>query len=171
MEASSTKGRGDFLLRPIEASDNAAMARVIRTVMTEHDAVGPGYSINDAEVDDMAGNYREPTAIYYVLIETASGAVVGGGGIGPLQGAGPEVCELKKMYFLPQARGLGWGRALLELCLAAAKKRGYAVCYLETLRSMTTARKLYARRGFTERSRPLGATGHCVCDAWYELAL
>ena len=171
MEEQKTKAGERFALRPIEAADNDAMAHVIRTVMMEYDAVGPGYSINDAEVDDMAGSYSEPKAIYYVLVDTTSGAVVGGGGVGPLVGAGPEVCELKKMYFLREARGLGWGSTLLDLCLSAARDRGYSVCYLETLHSMTTARRLYAERGFVQRESPLGNTGHCSCDAWYELAL
>ena len=163
--------KAGFVLRPIEVADNDAMAAVIRTVMTEYDAVGPGYSINDAEVDDMAGSYSEPESVYYVLVEESSGSVVGGGGIGPLLGAGPEVCELKKMYFLPSVRGMGWGKVLLDLCLSAAKDRGYSVCYLETLHAMTAARQLYTRRGFVQRKTPLGNTGHCSCDAWYELEL
>ena len=40
------------------------------------------------------------------------GRVVGGGGIAPLAGGDPDVCELRKMYFLPSLRGLGAGMAL-----------------------------------------------------------
>jgi len=60
-----------FHIRPIRAPDNGAMARVIRDVMTEHGAVGSGYSIGDPEVSDMYGSYdlslihiSEPTRPY-----------------------------------------------------------------------------------------------------------
>ncbi len=40
-------------IRPIAENDNAVIAEVIRLVMTEFEAFGCGYSINDSEVDDM----------------------------------------------------------------------------------------------------------------------
>lgn len=43
----------DFLIRPIEARDNVAVASIIRTVMPEFGADGPGFAIHDAEVDAM----------------------------------------------------------------------------------------------------------------------
>ena len=51
--------------------------------------------------------YTEPMACYFVVLH--GGHIVGGGGIAQLVGADPTVCELRKMYFLPEARGLGAG--------------------------------------------------------------
>jgi len=133
--------------------------------MTEFGASGEGYSINDAEVDHMSTAYSVPGAAYFVL--TSGPNVVGGGGVAPLEGGDPGVCELKKMYFLPVARGAGMGRVMLETCLDAARNLGFRRCYLETLSGMTRARQLYARAGFTPINAPLGATGHYRCDAWY----
>ena len=42
-----------FLIRPIEPRDDAAMAAIIRAVMPEFGADGPGFAIHDAEVDTM----------------------------------------------------------------------------------------------------------------------
>lgn len=156
-------------IRPITPADDAAMASVIRAVMTEFGACGEGYSINDAEVDHMAEAYAGARAAYYVLTDGAR--VVGGGGIAQLEGGAPEVCELKKMYFLPEARGQGMGRAMLARCLDAARERGFTRCYLETLSIMRDARRLYERAGFTQIEAPMGATGHFSCDAWYTQAL
>jgi putative acetyltransferase len=39
--------------------------------------------------------------------------------------------------------------------------------YLETLKTMTAARRLYESFGFEPRLAPLGATGHFGCDAWF----
>ena len=32
---------------------------------------------------------------------------------------------------------------------------------------MADARRLYEKKGFEKLDRPLGATGHFGCDAWY----
>jgi putative acetyltransferase len=152
-------------IRPIEAADDPAIARIIRTVMTEYGAVGEGYSIMDAEVDAMTEAYAGADAAY--LVAELDDTIVGGAGIGPLVGGPPDVCELKKMYLLPGARGHGIGRRLMKLCLGAAREAGYARCYLETLGQMIEARALYERNGFAEIDGPMGATGHTGCDGWY----
>jgi putative acetyltransferase len=157
--------RRTLTIRPITSADDAAIADVIRTVMMEFGASGEGYSINDAEVDHMAEAYSDPRAAYFVV--TDGSRVVGGGGIAHLDGGAPDVCELKKMYFLPEARGVGMGRTLLARCIEAARERGYTRCYLETLSIMRDARRMYERAGFTEIEAPMGATGHFSCDAWY----
>lgn len=75
------------------------------------------------------------------------------------------------MYFLPQARGLGFGQDLLDRCLDAARSFGFRQRYLETLKSMRQARAMYEKNGFVSLSKPQRATGHFGCDAWYARAL
>lgn len=157
-------------IRPIEPRDDAALAGVIRSVMTEFGASGEGYSINDAEVEAMYAAYTRPRAAYFVVTDSSDTAV-GGGGVAQLDGGAPDVCELKKMYFLPEARGSGLGRELLTMALAAARSFGYRQCYLETLAKMDRAQRLYARAGFRKICAPMGNTGHFGCDTWYVLDL
>ncbi len=161
--------QSSYTLRLIRKQDNVQVARVIRSVLTEFQAVGTGYSINDPEIDDMSGNYRNQRSCYYVIAH--SGEVVGGGGIGPLKGGDKFTCELRKMFFLPSARGLGLGRRLLLNLMDEARKRGYQRCYLETLDRMWGANELYRKNGFELLEKPLGKTGHCSCDRWYVLNL
>ena len=151
--------------RPIEKRDNSAIATIIRKVMTEFGAVGGGFSIVDPEVEDMYSAYTSPRSAYFVV--TLNDVVVGGGGIAQLEGGDADICELKKMYFLEEARGQGAGQKLIDLCLEAAKKNGFKVCYLETLNTMTKARALYLRSGFEPLNGPLGNTGHFGCDSWF----
>ncbi len=158
-----------FQIRPIEPQDDETMARIIRRVMPEFGCVGEGYSINDPEVDQLYENYRAEGYAFFVL-ETA-GTVVGGAGIAPLAGGDGTTCELRKMYFLPEVRGHGFGRKLLQTCLDRARQMGYHTCYLETVSRMETAGKLYQSFGFRPLSGPAGNTGHNSCDAWYELSL
>lgn len=159
-----------YTIRPIDAHDDATVASIIRTVMPEFGADGPGFAIHDAEVDGMSGSYAAPRCAYFVV--EVAGKVLGAGGIAPLAGdATGEVCELRKMYFLPELRGLGAGRALIERCMDAARAFGFRRCYLETLEHMTAARRLYLANGFVEIGAPCGNTGHFSCDRFFQREL
>jgi putative acetyltransferase len=158
-----------FEIRPIARADNPGVARVIRTVMPEFGASGPGFAIHDPEVDAMFEQYTRPRHAYFVVARGAE--VVGGAGVGPLTGADPAICELRKMYFLPEARGRGLGEQLLRRCLDAARELGFKTCYLETLTGMDAAQKLYMKLGFRQICGPLGATGHFSCDRFFSLEL
>jgi putative acetyltransferase len=156
-------------IRPIRDSDDAAVAAIIRNVMPEFGASGPGFALHDAEVDVMSRSYDRPGAAYFVVSDGIR--VLGGGGVAPLDGGEPGICELRKMYFLPELRGRGAGKALLERCITVARALGYRRCYLETLARMTTARSLYQSFGFQPLCGPLGKTGHFGCDSYFALDL
>ncbi|NJM24533.1 MAG: GNAT family N-acetyltransferase [Bacteroidia bacterium] len=137
--------------------------------MPEFGAGGQGFAIHDNEVDRMYEAYRQPRCAY--LVCEHDGQVLGGGGVAPLQDGNPDTCELKKMYFLPQARGKGLGQTLLSHCLLAARDFGFTSCYLETFNTMVQAMKLYERNGFKRIPGPMGNTGHFACDVFYRLTL
>lgn len=157
------------VIRPIASADDAAMAQVIRTVMPEFGACGPGFAITDPEVGHMSRAYGAPRSAYFVVEH--EGTVCGGGGVAPLEGGDADVCELRKMYFLPVVRGRGAGAALMQRCLEAARGFGFRRCYLETLTGMDAAQRLYERTGFRRIDRAMGATGHFGCNTFYLLDL
>ena len=159
----------EFSIRAIEPRDDAVMATIIRTVMPEFGATGSGFAINDPEVDWMHRAYTQPRCAYFVV--ESGGRVVGGAGVAPLEGGDPAVCELRKMYFLPEARGIGAGAAMMARCLQAARDLGFRQCYLETLTGMDSAMKLYERSGFRRISCSMGHTGHGGCNTFYLLDL
>lgn len=156
-------------MRPIRAEDDPAMAAIIREVMPEFGAVGKGFAIEDPEVDFMSRAYGGPKSIYLVLEK--DGRVVGGGGVGPLAGAEPDVCELRKMYFLREVRGTGMGEKLLRRLIEEARGKGFRTMYLETLTGMDAAQKLYAKLGFERLEKAMGATGHHGCNRFFARAL
>ena len=119
-----------YEIRPIKSADNPQVATLIRTVMPEFGARGPGFAITDPEVDHMFEAYDNKKSSYFVLFHDEK--IIGGGGVAPLEGGAPDTCELKKMYFLAEARGLGYGKKMLKRCLQAARELGFRKCYLET---------------------------------------
>jgi ribosomal protein S18 acetylase RimI-like enzyme len=60
-------------------------------------------------------------------------------------------CYLEELYVVPQRRGQGIGRALLEAAMEAARQEGAAHIDLGTSEDDTAARALYERLGFTNR--------------------
>lgn len=156
-------------VRPIRPEDDAALDRIIRRTMAEFGATADTHTLHEEEIAAMSAHYRPPAAAYWVV--ERDGEVMGGGGIGPLAGAPPELCELRKMYFVPEVRGLGLGRRIAEQALAFARQAGYRHCYLQTRDVMRQARALYEKLGFRRGAGPSGVTGQFGCDAWYDRAL
>lgn len=157
------------IIRPIAPEDNAIVGQIIRTVMPEFGAGGEGFAIHDDEVDDMFSAYHQPGSAYFLCEE--EGKVLGGAGIGPLSGGDAGICELRKMYLLPEGRGRGLGQELLTRCIETARRLGYSHCYVETFNTMTTAMAMYERNNFLRIPGPLGNTGHFACDCFYLLDL
>ena len=156
-------------VRRIRPEDDPVVEQVLLDVLAEFRATGHGFSDQDEEMGAMSAAYESPAAAYFVA--ELDGEIVGGAGVGPLPRAEPHLCELRKMYLLPGARGHGIGRKLLETCLEAARRMGYRECYLETLAQMDRARDLYERFGFLPLEAPMGHTGHFGCNRWYALSL
>ncbi len=158
-----------ILIRQIEAKDNPRIAEIIKSVMISFDCVGEGYSIEDAEVNNMFDAYANAKSKYYVI--SLNDKIEGGAGIGPLLGGEDTTCELKKMYFTPELRGRGIGKKILTMLLADAKDLGYSDVYLETVERMETANHLYKSFGFQKLCSHEGCTGHSGCDSYYKLHL
>lgn len=153
-----------YRIRKIEPEDNPEVKKVIQAVLIEMGVPKVGTAYADESLNDMYGTYDKPRRGYFVIEE--DGKLIGCAGIAPLDGGDPEVCELQKMYFLPEARGRGVGTEMMKTCLDFARTQDFTKCYLETMPYMENARKLYARTGFQPLERPMGDTGHYNCSVW-----
>lgn len=155
----------NLTIRLIEPEDNAAIAKIIREVLESYGCVGPGYASSDPEIEDMYTAYQASDSRYWVVVDSQTQQVFGGGGFSRLKDTDVEdgVCELQKLYFLPAARGYGMGKKLLQMILAVAALTGYREMYLETIPDMTTAIALYEQFGFKRLPASRGNTGHHRC--------
>jgi len=155
----------DFKIREIIPSDNPKIAKAIRKVLIEYGVPKVGTAYEDTILDTLFEAYNNHNnSIYYVIEKEEE--IFGGAGIKHLDNYEGNICELQKMYFMPEARGIGLGSKMMDICLHKAKEFGFEKCYLETLPYMEEARKLYRKVGFKDLKARMGDTGHYSCNLW-----
>ncbi|HEY7549540.1 MAG TPA: GNAT family N-acetyltransferase [Hyphomicrobiaceae bacterium] len=117
----------------------------------------------EAEITGLPGSYAPPRG--QMLLARASGTqeLVGIVAVRPMPDA-PDLCEMKRLYVRPSARGTGLGRTLAVAIMEEAWRLGYRRICLDTLPSMTEAQVLYRSLGF----RPAGTGGSNPAVLLYE---
>ena len=153
-----------YTIRKIENRDNKIIESIIRSCLIEFGANHEGTAWADPDLGRFSEIYNTEGNEYWVA-EDETGEIVGGAGIGALEGA-KGVCELQKMYCIPEVRGTGASHALIETALNYAKKY-YKLCYLETLENMVAAQRFYEKYGFQRTKDSFGNTEHFACDVHY----
>ena len=149
-------------LRQATNADIAALKALVFSVLEEY-AIPRGDGSTDADLDDIEGNYTRNNG-YFTVVEEGNRIIAS---MGVLR-ISEDTCELRKMYSIPEARGRGLGRYLLELALSKARELGYRRMVLETASPLVEAIALYKKYGFSEYQ-----PGHISdrCDQAYELML
>jgi len=151
-----------MIIRRIEQKDNLRVAEIIRSCLMEYGLAGRmDTAWGDPYLERFSEVYVLENNAYWVA-ENDEGVVVAGVGIGPL-GGDNEVCELQKMYCIPEYRGTGVAQKLLSEALSFAD-RHYRRCYLETCDNMEAAKRFYVKNGFEYTEETLGNTGHSGCS-------
>lgn len=153
-----------FIIREIQKKDNPAIASIVRDVLMEMGAPKVGTAYADPYLDSLFEVYAIPKAVYFVIEKNEN--IIGGAGIMQLENSEENICELQKMYLLPEGRGLGLGKELIDKCIDKASEFGFESCYIETMTYMEDAQKLYKKVGFYYLDKPLGNTGHSSCPVW-----
>jgi putative acetyltransferase len=132
-----------FRLREATTDDGAAIRAVVVAVMAEY-GLSCDLEANDADIQNVVASYRERGGSFRV-VTSIEGDIVGCGGLYPVD---ERQAEIRRMYLLPEARGLGVGRRLLEELISLAKERRFERVVLETASVLKEAISLYRKRGF-----------------------
>lgn len=151
-------------IRDLRKEDNPRLAKIVKDTLAEFGANHPNTVYYDPTTDALFEVFQTPGSKYFLA--EIDGEMVGGGGIYPTDGLDSDTCELVKMYLLPQARGHGLGRMLIEKCIDAAREIGYKKIYLETMPELKQALKVYEKFGFKYLNGPMGNSGHTGCQMW-----
>ena len=95
------------------------------------------------ELATLPGQYAAPQGC--ILLAIDSEQVIGCVALRPL---GDRICEMKRLYVIPEFRGRGIGKDLARMVINEARERGYKKMRLDTISSMKEARTLYSSLGF-----------------------
>jgi putative acetyltransferase len=100
----------------------------------------------DVELATLPGRYAPPSG--RLLLARVDGSPVG---CVALRDLDDGICEMKRLYVRPEARGTGAGTLLTDAIIAEARAAGYTRMRLDTIAPiMERAVSLYRRRGFIE---------------------
>lgn len=127
------------------ALDTASLAAV-RTLFLEYAAsldVDLAYQNFQGEIASLPGYYAPPRGCLFLAQEGLHALACVG--VRPLD---RDVCEMKRLYVRPEARGCGIGRDLATAAIEFARATGFRAMRLDTLPSMASAHTLYHALGF-----------------------
>jgi len=131
---------------------------VVRTLFREY-AAGLGVDLSFQGFDEEVAAL--PAGYDVLLVAGSDGCV----GVRPYSDG---VCEMKRLYVRPSARGTGLGKELAEAAIAHARDLGYRAMRLDTMPMMESAQALYESLGFVEipayRHNPVAGTRFMELD-------
>lgn len=136
-------------IRDAVPGDEPAVQELVFSVLREY-GLTPDPGGPDADLADLQKAYVRHGGVFRIVTDSG-GRIIGCGGLLP---AGHGDVELRKMYLLPEFRGRGIGKRLLEELIAAARAAGHRRVVLDTASVLTEAIGLYRKRGFRPWDNP-----------------
>jgi ribosomal protein S18 acetylase RimI-like enzyme len=133
------------VVRPATSAGDIAEAR---RLFKEYEAsldVDLRYQGFEQGLAGLPGAYAPPRGRLLLAVDDSAPA-----GCVALRPIGDDVCEMKRLYVRPAARGTRVGRLLAEAVIREARSIGYLWMRLDTLPSMKEAQALYQALGFAE---------------------
>jgi putative acetyltransferase len=122
--------------------DTSAVLNIWREYVASP-SVSLDYQGNEQEFAELPGKYAAPDG--RILLAHRVGQIEG---CIALRKVDISICEMKKLYVRPRARGLGLGQKLVQRLINEAREIGYQEMRLDVLAEFRSARKIYQSLGF-----------------------
>lgn len=136
-----------FAVTAAETPDDLAAIKSLFRAYVDWLGIDLSYQGFEEELAGLPGKYAPPAGGLF-LARLSDGSPIGCVGLRGFDNDGAS--EMKRLYVLPEGRGLGVGAALVTRVVQAAENAGYRTMLLDTLPTMTGAIRLYRAAGFEE---------------------
>jgi ribosomal protein S18 acetylase RimI-like enzyme len=134
-------------IQPVRSAEDLKAAVALFELYAASLPVDLNYQDFNTELASLPGKYAPPQG-ELLLARAASAKPLGCVGLRPMSPKGR--CEMKRLFLLPHARGLGLGKSLAGAAVKEAKRLGYRELFLDTLPTMAAAIQLYRQIGFEQ---------------------
>ena len=130
-------------IRPATFPDDAASVLKIWREFVANSPVNLDYQRNDADFVDLPGKYAAPKGC--ILLADRAGEIEG---CIAFRKVSNDICEMKRLYVRPHARGNNVGHKLVKRLIADARRAGYGEIRLDVQEKSVSAQRLYKAFGF-----------------------
>ena len=130
-------------IRRAQYPDDLAVVVAIWRAFIANSPVNLDYQNNEAEFAALPDKYADPRGC--MLLAETEGTIEGCVAMRPVTAG---ICEMKRLYVDPAARGRRLGHGLVERLIVEARAAGYTEMRLDVQAKSVTARALYAAFGF-----------------------
>ncbi|KAM3092775.1 GNAT family N-acetyltransferase [Phormidesmis sp. 146-35] len=149
----------DFLIRSWQRADRSTAAEMIGAVLADYGLSWEPLGA-DRDVLEVEQCYEAIGGEFWVI--ERSGELVGTAAYYPIS-RGKKAVEIRKMYLLPEARGQGLGKFLLQQLEQAIALRHFEQIWIETASVLKEAVQLYETSGY----QPTTGVETARCDRVY----
>lgn len=134
-----TDSKPTITIEPVSSPSDLAAAKALFLAYAQSLDFSLCFQGFDKELAEMPGKY-DPAQKGALLLGKVDGVARGVVG---LRGLGDGVAEMKRLYVDPEGRGHNLGRLLADAVIAEARRLGYRLMRLDTLRRMVAANRIY----------------------------
>lgn len=130
---------------PVEMEQIKELFREYYRFLAREHGLDISYQGIEDELASLPGKYATPEGRLILAFEANQSV-----GCAALRPIDERICELKRMYVLPQYRGQDVGKMLAQRLIEEARQVGYHLMRLDTGNFLTSAIKLYESLGFKQ---------------------
>jgi putative acetyltransferase len=134
-----TDSKPTITIQPVSTPGDLAAAKALFLAYAQSLDFSLCFQGFDEELAGMPGKY-DPAQNGALLLGKVDGVARGVVGLRDL---GDGVAEMKRLYVDPEGRGHNLGRLLADAVIAEARRLGYRLMRLDTLRRMVAANRIY----------------------------
>ena len=131
-------------LRKAKQGDEKAIFEMVKSVLNKY-GISTNADKTDKDLSDINKYYFHNKGWFEVLIDDET--IIGSYGIFHIT---DSICELRKMYLLPEYQGKGLGKMMMNASLQKARELDYIQMILESNKLLDRALELYKKFGFME---------------------